>query len=161
MSSCGQTYKETLLTDISTYSEHLVLPERRASEKSSLFPDDITGIDAVNFVCFHKTEIPVGTQWQVELVVRYSLDEFIEEENRIKILCESSPVFESSEHFKTKVYASVWNWHGCYEYAVVNSEEFSIAYIYLQLASENLVINENYMPIDYSMTLEEGEWTVY
>ncbi len=161
ITSCSDAVETTLFTDTHNYTGIWKLPERRVSESSELFPKEIDNFDVSKFLCSHKTESLVGTQWQVELVVRYESNIFLNELERIQKLCEKSPVFGNSKYFNTDTYASVWGWNGCFEYAIVDSTEFSITYIYLQLVNKEVIVDETHLPIDYSMEMNTMEFTVY
>ncbi len=161
--SCSDVYDEIIITDINRYGEIWTLPERRASENSLLFPSEIDSNSVEMFRCNHTTYQYVGTGWQVEIVVKYTKDEFNKKREDIEKLTEKSVVVGNTPFFGFPVYATVWNWNGCFEYALVNETEHSIAYIYLQLIDKNdLVISNEYVPTGYEMSLDDGKvYSVY
>lgn len=163
MCSCSNVYDETVISDMKLYDTIWNLSERRVSETSILFPSIVDGDKVINFNCKHTTYQLVGTGWQVELTVKYSDDSFYAEVKRLSELCDSSVVCGESEYFDVPVYASVWNHIGCFEYAVVNEEDKTIGYIYLQLINkDDLEISSSYIPHSYEMTyIDSQAYTIY
>ena len=163
MCSCSNVYDETIISDIKLYDTIWTLPERRASETSILFPSIIEEEKVINFRCKHTTYQLVGTGWQVELTVKYSDDLFYDEVKRLNELCYNSIICGESKYFDMPAYASVWNHIGCFEYAVVNEEDKTIGYLYLQLIDkDDLEISSPYIPQQYEMDYTDFEaYTIY
>lgn len=163
MYSCSDEYNETVISDIKLYDTIWTLSERRVSETSILFPSIVEEDEVVNFNCKHTTYQLVGTGWQVELTVKYSDDSFYDEVKRMSKLCENSIVCGESECFDDPAYASVWNYIGCFEYAVLNEKDKTIGYIYLQLINkDNLEISSCYIPHKYEPNFTDSQgYTVY
>ena len=163
MFSCSDKYDETIISDVKLYDTMWTLPERRVSETSSLFPAIIDEKEVVDYYCKHSTYQMVGTGWQVELTVKYSDELFSAELERLNDLCSNSVVCGESEYFDTLSYASVWNWNGCFEYAVADEKEKTIGFIYLQLISkDNLEISSRYIPNGYEMNFGNSQvYTIY
>lgn len=158
LSSCSDVYEETIISDIEEYDNIWTLPERRASEISALFPNNVNEEQCVTFICKHTTYQLVGTGWQVLLEIRYDESLYFSEIERINNLCTDSPICGSSEYFDNQAYATVWNWNGCFEYAVVDEQEKTVCYIYLQLIQkDNLNLDEKYIPKGYEMQLSDSE----
>lgn len=163
MSSCSEVHDETLISDVRLYDTIWTLPERRASETCDLFPEHIEEGQVEAFRCKHTTYQIVGTGWQVELAIQYDEDAFLSEKERLSRLCKDSPVCGASEFFVNPAYASVWNWNGCFEYAIINEESHTMIYIYLQLMDKDkLEINEQYVPQQYEIEMSNTqEFSIY
>ena len=160
--SCSDVYAETVITDIGEYDTIWSLPERRVSEGSLLFPESTDGLEIISFECRHTTYQLVGTGWQVELHVQLDGKSFGLEVERLKELCKNSEVFGENDYFTAPAYAAVWNFNGCYEYAVINEGDNSISYIYLQLTDkDDLTINESFIPEGYEMEQDGESFSVY
>lgn len=153
--SCDGIYDETVITNIESYDTIWGLPERRIVAESILFPKSVDEQNVLNFKCKHTTYQLLGTGWQIELSLKYDVDEFQIEKARINSVCSDSVVCGNSEYFSHPTYATVWNWNACFEYAVINEEEQTIGYIYLQLINEDdLEISSVYKPDKYEMEIE-------
>lgn len=163
MCSCSNVYDETIISDIKLYDTIWTLPERRVSETSSLFPSIIEEETVINFRCKHTTYKWVGTGWQVELTVKYSDDLFYAEVKRLNELCCNSIICGESKYFDMPAYASVWNHISCFEYAVVNEDDKTIGYLYLQLIDkDDLEISSHYIPQPYEMDYTNSQgYTIY
>lgn len=161
--SCSDVHKEIIISDIEEYDNIWSLPERRADETSVIFPSNVNEEQCVTFICKHTTYRLLGTGWQISLEIQYDDNMFSSEIERLNSLCKSSPVCGSSEYFDKPAYATVWNWVGCYEYAIVNEEKQTISYVYLQLISkEDITIDEKYIFNGYEMELENSEtYSIY
>ena len=161
--SCSDVYAETYISDVSAYDTIWDLPESRAFEKSELFPMSISELQVIHFSCYHQTYQLVGTGWQVELIIKYDSDSFSAEHERLKNLCEESVVCGDNEYFDYPAYATVWNWTQCFEYAVVNEQNSTISYIYLQLINkEDIAITSDNIPRNYEMDMPEaGMYSLY
>ena len=157
LSSCDNVYKETIISDIEEYDEIWTLPERRVSETSVLFPNNVTKEQCLTFYCRHTTFQLLGTGWQISLEIQYDDLQYFSEIDRLNALCDNSPVCGLSEHFDNATYATVWNWNSCFEYAVIDEKEKTICYIYLQLIEkEDLMVNSKYIPKGYEMQLNDS-----
>ena len=166
LSSCSDVYSERILSDAEQYEDMWELSERRVYHEypqvSLLFPQSINEEQCIDFLCKHTTYQIVGTGWQVLLNIKYNDDEFANEVKRLSDLCVDSPVCGLTEYFDLPAYASVWNWACCYEYAVVNEEEKTISYVYLQLINKDyLCLEDVYVPNEYDQQMEGSEFTVY
>lgn len=158
LSSCSNVYKEITISNIEQYEDLWTLPERRVDETSLLFPKEIAEEQCVTFHGKHDTYRLLGTGWQVILEMQYDDSAFIAKTERLKKLCENSPVCGISEHFDKPTYASAWNWNSCFEYAVVDEQEKTVCYLYLQLIEpDDLIIDKNYLPKDYEMLSDSSE----
>lgn len=163
LTSCDNIYEETFISDIQSYNEMWSLSERRAAELSLLFPTVVSKDECIKFNCKHTTYQMVGTGWQVELVVKYEESSFLIENDRLDELCKNSVVRGDSKYFENYVYASVWNWNGCFEYAIVDKENNTVSYIYLQLTDKSeLTIDERYIPRSYEMQMSGSpQFSIY
>lgn len=166
LSSCSDVYSERILSDAEQYEDMWELSERRVyhniSQISLLFPKSINEKQCIDFSCKHTTYQIVGTGWQVLLNLKYNDDEFANEVKRLSDLCADSPVCGLTEYFDLPAYASVWNWACCYEYAIVDKEEKTISYVYLQLINkDHLCLEDVYVPNGYDQQMEGSEFTVY
>ena len=163
LSSCNDVYEETIISDIGEYDNIWNLSERRVEETSVLFPKNVNEEQCVTFICKHTTYQLLGTGWQCSLEIRYDDSLYFSEIDRLNNLCGNSPIRGISEYFGNPAYATVWNWNGCFEYAVVDEKEKTVCYIYLQLIEkDNLIVNKEYIPEGYEMQLSNSKsYSVY
>ena len=161
--SCSGIYEEKVINDPSKYQSIWTLPERRVDDETSLlFPDSIEGKQVIDFYCKHTTYSLVGTGWQVELRIKYEDESFIKEVERLKNMCEVSVICGESDYFDAPAYASVWNWNDCFEYAVVNEEDKTVGYVYLQLINkDDLEIDSDLVPDKYDEISDSQIYTAY
>ena len=153
--SCSNMYEDIITSDINYY-ENIWSRSRRAGEPSMLFPSTVAKEQCVNFY-FNYQDIILAPSWQIFLKNQYDEETFLSEFNHLNTICENSPVCGDSEYFDTQVYATVWNWNGCFEYAIVDEEEKTVSYIYIQLINkEDLMIDEEYIPEGYEMEMENS-----
>lgn len=150
------------LTDISAYNTMWTDYERyNGEDKSILFPESIDKQDVDNYMFIYNKHI-FFPEWQVEVVIKYDEEEFVDEVERIKTVCRCSPIFSKTDYFDNRAYASIWNYEGCFEYAIVDKENMKIAYIYLESTGyddEKLKIDEKYVPKDFYDRVESEEYT--
>lgn len=163
LSSCSNVYEETIISNIEEYDNIWTLPERRADEISVLFPNNVNEEQCVTFICKHTTYQLLGTGWQVLLEIKYDDSLYFSEIDRLNNLCTDSPICGYSEYYDNPAYATVWNWNGCFEYAVIDENKKTIYYIYLQLIEKkDLTIDQNYVPKGYEMQISNSEiYSVY
>ncbi len=158
---CSCAKEETSITDISSYDTVWTLSDRKASSYSFLFPTSITANDVLLFSCEHKKSFS-GAEWQVVLELKYESDALELETDKIKSLCKGSAVFGESEFFSLPVYASVWNTNGCYEYAIFNSEQSTITYVYLQNKEKtDITLDSGAVPVEYALKMESASFSIY
>lgn len=157
--SCNNAWTEVTITDIDKYDTIWFLQERSASETSILFPAVANEDCTTAFLLKHTVSLPLGTRWQVLLEIKYSEQNFLSEVKRLTDLCAASPICGVSEHFDIPAYATVWNWHGCFEYALVNHEERTISYLYIKsiLYEDDFIIDRKYIFKDYDWDLPDSE----
>lgn len=126
-----------------------------------MFPCSVE--EVVFFNCKHTTYHAVGTEWQVELTVKYSKESFYDEVKRLGELCHNSTVCGCHNILTRLLMHQYGNYIGCFEYAVANEEERTIGYIYLQLLNkDNLEISSCYIPHQYEMEMNDTpSYTLY
>ena len=163
VTSCSDARQETVISDIGDYNNVWTMPERRADETNVLFPSSVNKEHCLSFFCKHTTYRLVGTGWQVSLEIKYDDSAYLSEIDRLNSLCTESPICGTSEHFDCHVYATVWNWNGCFEYAVVDENEKTVCYVYLQLIEKSdLEIAQKHIPKGYEMQMNNTKiYSVY
>ena len=163
VSACSDVYRETVISDIRDYKAIWTLPERRASEVSVLFPSAVEAEQVTAFYCKHSTYKWLGTGWQVVLSVGYDEAAFSAEQARLRQICDDSVLYGLSAYFDHPAYATVWNWNACFEYAIVNEDDRTVSYVYLQLIQkDDLILDETLIPKQYEMELPNvEEYSVY
>lgn len=160
--SCDKSNDDNVITNIENYGMIWQLPEYRIVGPSVLFPKTIEDKKVLNFQCIHTTYSLVGTGWQIELNIKYSNDEMILELDRLENITKNLSNLQEPDLFRLPVYVTVWNWNGCFEYAVVNESEQSIRYIYLQLIDKNdLKIDESCIPNNYDISMKTNSYSLY
>ena len=152
----GCKYIEKTIDSTQDYNQIFNLSEVRTDEYLSLFPESIDSLETVFFKCVHTTNLPLGSSIQIQLTIKYDDQSYAEEIQELERKCESSIVYGENDYFDKSVYAFVWNWEGCFEYAVVSPKEREIEYIYLQfVAPEDLFISEDATPHKYDDLYDE------
>ncbi len=140
---CSDVYEEVILTDPADYGAMWSLQERRIYE-SELLPSALEGIQVQSFYCKHTVRLPVGTDWQVLLTIRYTDAQFQQEVERLQLLCAEAEICGET------TYATAWNWIGCYEYAMVDPDTHTIGYVYLQMVDrEEVAFDQTWIPEGY------------
>ncbi len=157
---CGT--EKTVISDIGEYDSLWTLRDRLASFSSFLFPTSVDEDSVLCFRCEHETSVMYGAKWQVILELEYESETFSFETDKIKALCNGSLVYGENEYFEEDAYASVWNESGIFEYALVNSAEQKITYIYLQrMDKDEINLDEKYIPEEYKMEMKTDSFSVY
>ena len=96
-------------------------------------------------------------EFESPLYVDYDKDEFNAEVERIKSVNQPfrdivKNIFFAKTGFKYPAYITIWDGNGTYEYALVDEENTTIAYVLNQLFDwKDTDIAEEYLPKDYSV----------
>ncbi len=159
---CSDEYEKTVIEDISKYEIVWTLPEHRIDEGSKLFPGDVADKRVNDFYCEYITSLPVGTEWQMVLEIKFGAEEYNTELTRIQKLCENSPVYGENDYFSNTAYATAWNWNGCYEYVILDDADYTATYLYLQLKNkEDISIDKALLPRGYDLEMGDVEFSIY
>lgn len=149
-SACEYSAIKEYYNDPQRYSEIWELSGVRdpLEEENTIFPKDLSGLGVVTLFCRYDQQYPLGEGVQILLEVKYEDGEDFQK--RIDEL--SQQCFGVDEYFTgvEKVFAvRFWDDYSM-EYAVVNEDEQSISYIYLQsLPKDEIEIDEKFIPIGY------------
>lgn len=153
--------KEIRITDKTEYKKIWTLSDLRYYEKK-LFPETIENEAVDFFECIHVEEFLVGTDWQVLLKIHYDREQFDSEIDRLSALCKDSFICGKSDYFDCPAFASIWNANLCFEYAVVDEQESSISYIYLQgVKKEEIKITSLPLPKGYDWEMKSPQLALY
>lgn len=151
--SCNRIMSITETSKLSDYDDIFYLLEnsyRHVVGEELLFPERIEDLDVIGFTSRELTYLPLGDGREIQLYVKYNNVDFEKETNRIAELTKGSPVHGKSEYFSLPTYASLWNVDGCFEYAVINTNERTVRYVYLhQLDARDFSIPSDYIPKGY------------
>lgn len=119
-------------------------------EPTPLFPSSLEGLEVTDFHCRYDQQLPLGEGTQLLLQVHYSDSEvFLEELDRISSLTyDCTDLFEGTGF---SAYAIRLGVESTSEYALVEEENQTINYVYLQwLPLEEIELDEKYIPKGYS-----------
>lgn len=162
-SGCSDVYERVVFTDIEDYEKIWELPERRAVSKLEIFPKKIEKTDVSFFYCDCSTYFPVGTGYEILLSVNYDETNFYEEITRLASISKQRKIKYDINTFIFPAYVATLGYDCCNEYALVDENDFTIHYLYLQLISEeNIEINADYLPEKYDFGDVNGScYTIY
>lgn len=151
--SCNRIMSITETSKLSDYDDIFYLLEnsyRHIVGEELLFPERIKDLDVIGFTSRELTYLPLGDGREIQLYVKYNNVDFEKETDRLAELTKGSPVHGKSEYFSLPAYASLWNVDGCFEYAVINTNERTVRYVYLhQLDARDFSIPSDYIPKGY------------
>lgn len=102
-------------------------------EISALFPESIDELNVEKYDARYDEHLPLGEGFQILLSVKYEdVFEFDTEVERIReISIECSEQFEIPD-FNFLAYATILGWEDTMEYAIINTDEQKIYYVYVQ-----------------------------
>ena len=121
-----------------------------------IFPTEVNKDKVKEFKYYSEDDLFVGS-YLYYLVVDYDKDEFNAEVERIKSVNQPfrdivKNIFFAKTGFKYPAYITIWDGNGTYEYALVDEENTTIAYVLNQLFDwKDTDIAEEYLPKDYSV----------
>ena len=151
-------FKKEDHTNIEEYSSNLTKLIESQDVRSGLkiFPTEVNKDKVKEFKYYSEDDLFVGS-YLYYLVVDYDKDEFIAEVERIKSVNQPfrdivKNIFFAKTGFKYPAYITIWDGNGTYEYALVDEENTTIAYVLNQLFDwKDTDIAEEYLPKDYSV----------
>ena len=151
-------FKKEDHTNIEEYSSNLTKLIESQDVRSGLkiFPTEVNKDKVKEFKYYSEDDLFVGS-YLYYLVVDYDKDEFNVEVERIKSVNQPfrdivKNIFFAKTGFKYPAYITIWDGNGTYEYALVDEENTTIAYVLNQLFDwKDTDIAEEYLPKDYSV----------
>ncbi|MBR2785351.1 MAG: hypothetical protein IKD74_05160 [Clostridia bacterium] len=151
-------FKKEDHTNIEEYSSNLTKLIESQDVRSGLkiFPTEVNKDKVKEFKYYSEDDLFVGS-YLYYLVVDYDKDEFNAEVERIKSVNQPfrdivKNIFFAKTGFKYPAYITIWDGNGTYEYALVDEENTTIAYVLNQLFDwKDTDIAEEYLPKDYSV----------
>lgn len=151
-------FKKEDHTNIDEYSSNLTKLIESQDVRSGLkiFPTEVNKDKVKEFKYYSADDLFVGS-YLYYLVVDYDKDEFNAEVERIKSVNQPfrdivKNIFFAKTGFKYPAYITIWDGNGTYEYALVDEENTTIAYVLNQLFDwKDTDIAEEYLPKDYSV----------
>ena len=151
-------FKKEDHTNIEEYSSNLTKLIESQDVRSGLkiFPTEVNKDKVKEFKYYSEDDLFVGS-YLYYLVVDYDKDEFNAEVERIKSVNQPfrdivKNIFFAKTGFKYPAYITIWDGNGTYEYALVDEENNTIAYVLNQLFDwKDTDIAEEYLPKDYSV----------
>ena len=151
-------FKKEDHTNIEEYSSNLTKLIESQDVRSGLkiFPTEVNKDKVKEFKYYSEDDLFVGS-YLYYLVVDYDKDEFNAEVERIKSVNQPfrdivKNIFFAKTGFKYPAYITIWDGNGTYEYALVDEENTTIAYVLNQLFDWKYTdIAEEYLPKDYSV----------
>ncbi len=151
-------FKKEDHTNIDEYSSNLTKLIESQDVRSGLkiFPTEVNKDKVKEFKYYSEDDLFVGS-YLYYLVVDYDKDEFNAEVERIKSVNQPfrdivKNIFFAKTGFKYPAYITIWDGNGTYEYALVDEENTTIAYVLNQLFDwKDTDIAEEYLPKDYSV----------
>ena len=132
-------FKKEDHTNIEEYSSNLTKLIESQDVRSGLkiFPTEVNKDKVKEFKYYSEDDLFVGS-YLYYLVVDYDKDEFNAEVERIKSVNQPfrdivKNIFFAKTGFKYPAYITIWDGNGTYEYALVDEENTTIAYVLNQL----------------------------
>lgn len=120
-------------------------------EISALFPESIDELNVEKYDARYDEHFPLGEGFQILLSVKYEdVFEFDTEVERIRaIAIECSEQFEISD-FNFLAYATILGWEDTMEYAIINTDEQKIYYVYVQCTEKKEIeFDHKLLPKNY------------
>lgn len=120
-------------------------------ETSALFPESIDDLKVEKFHARYDEHLPLGEGFQILLSIKYEDKSTFEVEcNRIELIStEISQQFDIS-NFEFSAYATIICWEDCFEYAIINTDEQVIFYIFLQdVRKHDIEFDHVFLPKNY------------
>lgn len=115
-------------------------------KENYIFLMSIESLDTQKYICSYGIG-KIISSWQMELVVKYSDDDFRKEISRIKKISDENKTNDVSRFFNMTVYVEAWKDLSCYLYALVDEKDKHIIYVYLQnIKNADIVIDRPYLP---------------
>lgn len=112
---------------------------------SPLFPQTLDGLNVSDFHGYYRERLPVGEAIQIYVAVSYDTQaDFETELARIEMV---API-EDTERFAYPAAVTALGWQNCMEYALVDKENLTVRYIYLEFCNlDEIVIPADCIPV--------------
>ncbi len=120
-------------------------------ETSALFPENIDDLKVEKFYARYDELLPLGESFQILLSIKYEDKLVFDLEcNRIEsISTEFSKQFDIP-NFEFLAYATIIGWEDCFEYAIINTDENVIHYVFLQdIYKQDIDFDYVFLPNNY------------
>ena len=154
--------EEYMTKEISEYGNwdgHMDLERDFLESGLFLFPQEIASSKDAEYLYYCATDMHSIHQYGIYTAVTYTEQKFEEEVKRIadtqcqiqvSLQGESviNSVMYSEDLFKYPAYIAIYNSNLSYEYALLDTANNKIIYVYLQLKDGNEIIPEEYLPIE-------------
>ena len=115
---------------------------------SPLFPESIENSDVQEFLCRHDQQLPLGEGIQILLKIRYDTDLLLSEKERISSMTEDCTDSFGNPDFMA-CSTQICN-EGVSEYVLINNEDQTIYYIYLQdIPKKEIEFDSELLPKEY------------
>jgi hypothetical protein len=150
----ADAYSESFFASFS-YHDHRTLKTKIAEdgtevvlvEPTAIVPQNFEIQDIVKYYNRYEELLPLGESVQTMLSVRYSAENF---EKELGLISQTKAEYDTA-HFEYPAYVSVLSWENCSEYVLVDEENLTLHYVYLQsVDKEGLHIDTPYLPKGYS-----------
>lgn len=141
-------------TDIKDYSKIEKLPEIRENQSLEIIPEDIEKRNVEKFYFSWNLGFVGSASVQLQCSVKYNNSDFKAETNRIKSIkgdgAKGKKITYKKTGFKYPAYVSVFGYDDTNCYALIDSENKTIHYIYLSLMyKDNMKIDKKLLPDNY------------
>jgi len=150
-SGCSYVAYKDYYSNIDSYEKIWKLSglSQKYKESIKLFPEDIDTLNVVDYYCRYDQQLPLGEAFQIFLKVNYDEKNLFNTEiDRITSLS-----FRCNEYFEVNdlsAYATLMEKDSYFEYVLVDEEQQTIYYIYLQnLPKEQIEFEYTFLPIQY------------
>ncbi len=149
LSGCGYVAHKEYYNNSTDYDEIWELAGfYEDNEKSELFPETIEGLDIKEFFCRYDEVLPLGEGVQLHIKIQYSGESFQNEVERIALCSKEDK--ENFTHKNVSAYCVRLGEEGSWEYALADSENSIISYIYIRsLPQSEIEINKTLLPENY------------
>lgn len=156
LTGCSDVYERIVYDDVEEYDLIWDLPEKRIVDLK-LFPKNIDDYNVTDFYCDYTVYFPVGTGYEVLLSVKFDENTYQDEIRRISNLTEIKKVQYDTNNFILPAYVSTIGYLSSNEYVLVDKENYTLHYLYLQLVDkEEMEINTDFLPKGYDYGNVEG-----
>lgn len=162
MNATDRIVEEYMTKEISEYGNwdgHMDLERESLESGLFLFPQEIAPAEDAEYLYYCASDMHSIHQYGIYTAVTYTEQKFEEEVKRIAdTRCQvqvslqgetvTNSVMYSENLFKYPAYVAIYNSNLSYEYALLDTANNKIIYVYLQLKDGNEIIPEEYLPIE-------------
>lgn len=155
--------KPVVITDVNKYGEFYGF---KGQSNLNVFPENTNSEIYESEYYFEYIDRMFDPCYQIYLKCKYDKEKYLKEIGRLLQVNEQhqgkiQEIKYDADNFKYPAYVSIFADSHCYEYALLDEEEYTIIYVYTQFAEEQSIrFDKSYLPFDY-MGEVNGAFSIY